>query len=76
MSKKYQPTTSDVMATALVDVLHAAALAALLRDGDDLTMAEIKALAAGTTALADTAAQHLTKHLDTIIIASAKGVAA
>lgn len=58
------PTTSDIMAAALVDVLYAAELAALLRDGDSLSMPEIKALAAGATALADSAAQHLADHLN------------
>lgn len=64
MSKKYIPTTSDIMAAALVDLLHITELAALLRDGDDLTMAELKALAAGITVLADTAAQRLADHVN------------
>lgn len=63
MSKKHHSTDNSVMANALVDLLHITELAALLRDGDDLTMAELKALAAGITVLADTAAQHLSDHL-------------
>lgn len=63
MSKKHHPTDSYVMSVALVDVQHIVELAALLRDGDELSMAERNALAAGIFALADSAAQRLAYRL-------------
>lgn len=64
MSKKYILTDRDIMAAALVDLLHITELAALLRDGDELNSQERAAMAAGITALADGAALRLADHVN------------
>lgn len=59
------PTTDSAsMADALMDVLHISELSAMLCDGEDLTTAQEQAIAAGITALADSAAQRLANHVN------------
>ena len=64
------PTPSASMADAVMDVLHISELSALLCDGDELTMAQLNALAAGITALADATAQRLTDQLNAVEVAA------
>ena len=67
--KAPHPTNSASMADAVMDVLYISELSALLCDGDELTMAQLKALAAGITALADATAQRLSDQLNAVEVA-------